>query len=295
MASYKYRKDVLNKKTTEPNKIKYGLRALEIPVKQGTFSPAYFTAKDEVLKKYSKEDIAAYEATHPTTGTFERKEPKTDIEKMKINLDKATNPNIYMMEKEIALKEAELSKKEVDPLYKVPMEVALRMYKYDSYEPGSKDKKDYGKAHPEIFELKDLREAFFKENPIENGTPYQGPVASEYVQKQMDLKNWKDPQVKAYLEANREYTNERRKALGLEPLEAYGSSSYGGGYNPMKYFKPKVKTVKMKKLRLKKLPKIKKAKRKTYKKIATKKITIKPIKGIKIKKPKSIGKIKVRS
>lgn len=293
LASYKYRKNVLKKNATEPNKIKYGLRALEIPVKQGTFSPAYFTAKDEVLKKYSKEDIAAYEATHPTTGTFERKEPKTDIEKMKINLDKATNPNIYMMEKEIALKEAELSKKEVDPLYKVPMEVALRMYKYDSYEPGSKDKKDYGKAHPEIFELKDLRAGFFERNPIDGGTPYNGPVASEYVQKQMDLKNWKDPQVKAYLEANREYTNERRKALGLEPLAAYSGGS--GGYNPMKYFKPKVKTVKMKKLRLKKLPKIKKAKRKTYKKIATKKITIKPIKGIKIKKPKSIGKIKVRS
>jgi len=43
----------------------------------------------------------------------------------------------------------------------------------------------------------------------------------------------------------------------MPALEGYGGSSY----NPMKYFRPKVKVVKMKKIRLKKLPKLKKAKR----------------------------------
>jgi len=116
------------------------------------------------------------------------------------------------------------------------------------------------------------------------------PIASEYVQRQMDLKNWNDPQVQEYLKANNEYKNYIRLAMGLPALEGYG-----GGYDPMKYFHPKIKTLKMKKINIKKLPKIKKAKSKKYKKIKTKKISIKPIKPIKIKKQKEIGKIKVRS
>jgi len=56
------------------------------------------------------------------------------------------------------------------------------------------------------------------------------PTASDYVQSQMDVKNWKDPQVQQYLNDLSEYNNNKRTSLGLSPIAPYSgskSSSYG--------------------------------------------------------------------
>ncbi len=61
----------------------------------------------------------------------------------------------------------------------------------------------------------------------QSSTPY--PQASAYVQQQMNNKNWRDPQVQAYLNATNAYNNQKLTAMGLAPLAGSSSSSSTGG------------------------------------------------------------------
>jgi hypothetical protein len=104
------------------------------------------------------------------------------------------------------------------------------------------------------------------------------PRASEYVQSQMDAKNWNDPQVKAYLDANTKYKNDLRLQMGLPEISS-------GSYQKKPYFRSVSTTApKMKKLKLKKLKKFKKFKLKKAKIYKLKKTS--KILSIKLKKVK---------
>ena len=73
----------------------------------------------------------------------------------------------------------------------------------------------------------------------------------------MDAKNWSDPQVRAYLDANTAWQNEQRAKLGLAPLA--GFTPYAKKPKKVSIKLAKVKAPKIKSIKVK-LPKIKKMK-----------------------------------
>jgi hypothetical protein len=92
----------------------------------------------------------------------------------------------------------------------------------------------------------------------------------------MDVGNWSDPEVRAYLEANTAWKNMQREKAGLPPLEAYGGSGGGWVNYKKKITARKISTPKAKvaNIKVKKLPKIKIAKAPKIKSLKTKKIKV---------------------
>jgi len=204
-------------------------RGFEIPIKEGKFSSQYFDARDDVLKGQDKKTQEGYTFLHPTKEAWETTAAVDQSGASTSEQDRMTkanvrlqNPNIFMVEKEIAIKSGEMLGKEVDPLYIVPMEVSMRYLRYQSLPIGNADKKSLGKMYPEIYELAAARSDFFKRNPMPNQTGPNRPIPTERAQKLMDAGNWTDPEVQAYLNANEIYTNQEREKLGLPPLAGYG-------------------------------------------------------------------------
>lgn len=237
----------------------------------------YFTASNKAYDSLEEKEKSAYDS-------IPKSDPNDPLVAMYTNEIYLKYPAVFEAKKNAAIesKQGDLSK--VDPLYTTDSATARNYVLWKSLPPNSQDAKSLKKAHPEIVKLAEVRSKFFEENPIEGvESTYKAPKPSEYVQKQMDAKNWKDPQVKAYLEAYRVYTNEQRAKIGLEPIPEYESS-----YNPMKYFNPTVKKVRMKKVKSKKISFKKPKKIKTkYKKLKVKKLAVTPIRGLnkKIKIP----------
>lgn len=83
-----------------------------------------------------------------------------------------------------------------------------------------------------------------------NAMPY--PQPSAYVQRQMDNKNWSDPQVKSYLDALTTYKNNQLMQLGLPSVQTSGG--YTSTKKPPKLSAPKIK---LKSIKLKTLKKLK--------------------------------------
>ena len=148
---------------------------------------------------------------------------------------------------------AQKTGKPIDPLYLVDYSTAQKYMRYETLPPGSQDRKDLAKANPELTALFDVRSKYFAENPIPGQAQSNRPMPSDYVQKQMDAKNWSDPQVKAYLDANTAYNNDQRAKLGLTPLASGGSTyrrrPYAKAIKKVKI--AKIKIPKSKKVRLK--------------------------------------------
>lgn len=258
------KKIALGLKAQPPNPTVSILRAMEMPLKEGKIPSPFFQIKDQVTKNYDKDTVDAYNKLHPQKGEFEVPEPKTPQEKIKQATERAFNSNLVMMEREIGKKTAQIQGKEVDPLYTFPLETVLRYYNYERQNPGSQDGKNLLKQYPEIKKLMTARSEYFARNPLPNQTLSKRPMPSAYVQQQMDAKNWHDPQVKAYLDANTQYQNEQRALLGLTPL---------GGYTPrLKLASFKYKTPKLKKFAFKS------AKNKIFKPTKLKSLKIKPSK-----------------
>lgn len=63
----------------------------------------------------------------------------------------------------------------------------------------------------------------------DQATTLPKPQASDYVQQQMNAKNWKDPQVQAYLNATTAYNNSQLAAMGLPNAPAQASSGAARG------------------------------------------------------------------
>lgn len=263
-------KKALGKDVQEPTPGKYFLRSMEIPIKQGSMPNPYYSAVDEVGKKYDKETVDAYNRLHPKTDPFLAKEVTDIVQRTKNNTDRWANPNIYLMERDIATRTAKETGKPIDPLYSVPTETALRYFNYERQAPKSQERKDMMAQYPELAKLMQMRSEYFKSNPIPGGSGTNPPPQpSDYVQQQMNAKNWRDPQVQAYLTASTNYANEQRKQLGLPPVAGFSS---GGGVmssaqksalrRRIKYSNQKIRATKPKKISLKKLsqPRIKKLK-----------------------------------
>lgn len=238
-------------------------RAMELPFRfydqQSLNTKYYYGAKDTAIKGLSNQEQQAFNAI-PKSDT---NDPNTRILKYQIYL---TYPSVFEAKQKIELETAAKTGKAIDPLYLVNYDTAKKYMRYEALPEGSQDRKAMTKAYPELTALFDVRSQYFNENPIPGQATTQKPIASSYVQSQMDAKNWNDPQVQAYLDANTQWNNAQREKLGLPPLAGYT-------YKPKKItFKiskaPKIKTIKLKlskpkKIKVKKvkLPKIKKPKK----------------------------------
>jgi len=227
----------------DPNAALAIARGLELPIKEGKFSSQFYNIRDNALGGQDNATKDGYDFLHPTKEAWEMtsavdQSPSSSNEQdrmTKANI-RLQNPNIFMVEKEIAVATAKKLGKDVDPLYTVPMETAMRYLRYQSLPIGNGDKKALGKLYPEIFELAEKRSEFFKANPIPGSDGPNRPIPSERAQKLMDEGNWTDSEVQAYLRANEIYKNQEREKLGLPPV----SSGYGGFGFPEK--KLKIKT-----------------------------------------------------
>lgn len=248
-------------------------RAMELPLryydKKSVAAGYYYGAKDTAMKGMSEQEKQAFNAI-PKADT---NDPNTRILKYQIYL---TYPEVFKAKQKIEFETASKTGKAIDPLYLVNYETAKKYMRYETLPEGSQDRKDMTKAYPELLALFDTRSKFFKENPIPGqvGQQYNKPIASPYVQAQMDAKNWTDPQVRAYLDANTAWNNTQREKLGLPPLAGFSKF-------PSSVKKPKKIS----------LRKVKKGKTAKFKTISTKVKKLKTIKGptfkaVKTKQPK---------
>lgn len=242
----------------------------------------FYAARDQAMKGMDSKTRKQYELLHPSKQPWETTVSTPDTVSVKKKMENATlranNPELFLLERRIATATAKNTGQALDPLYSAPVENALTYFRYQSLAPGSQDAKDMYKAFPEIGVISQARSAFFEANPIpktgdEPASPYDAkPRPSEYVQQQMDLQNWADPQVKSYLDANAAWVDEQRMLLGMTPTSKYG------GYGTKKGKKISVPSVKLNKIPTKKYkPKAVKlqASSKQYK---VKKLQVKPIK-----------------
>lgn len=200
-------------------------KAFELPIrfytKESLERGRYFDARKEVLKGLTSQELKALDAI----PKYEN-DPLNSMYKYQTF---AKYPNVFKAQREIALKTAEKTGKPVDPLYLINDELARRYIAASMLPPGSSEKSDLYKAFPELGMFVEIRGKYFEENPIpgqENDSTR--PVASEYVQAQMDNGNWKDPQVQEYLLAKDAWNNQQRDRLGLLPIDRENYGGFGG-------------------------------------------------------------------
>lgn len=179
----------------------------------------YFKHKDQEYKKLAPEQQHLVDAIP--------KQDPTDpgAKQLKYELI-GRDPAVWNYFKNIAVADANGDTSKVDPLYTVPYDQAKAVITYEAQNPGSKDKSALYKANPQIGQILGQRAVYFQNNPLPDAQPNPAPQASDYVQQQMDAKNWKDPQVKAYLDANTAYNDSLRSQMGLTPI------AQAGGYSP---------------------------------------------------------------
>lgn len=207
----------------------------------------YYASKDKAVEKLSNQEKSALDAI-PKSDT---NDPNSTIFKYQTYL---TYPNVFKAKQQIELDMAQKTNQPIDPLYLVNYDTAKKYMRYETLPPGSQDRKDLLKANPELGALFDIRAKYFAENPLPDQKQSTRPIPSDYVQKQIDLKNWSDPQVKNYLDANTAYNNSQREKLGLTPL---------AGFTPYAKKPKKIKLKKSKPLKALKLPKLKALKTKS--------------------------------
>jgi hypothetical protein len=198
----------------------------------------YFKAKDEAYSKLDKTQQAAFDS-------IPKQDPADPLARQYKYVTMMQYPAVYNAKKEIALKEGG----PVDPIYTVPYETARTYMLYEAQNPGSQDKKSLYKAHPEIGELAKARSDFFTANPIAGGSDSGAPRPSARVQQLMNAKNFKDPEVKAYLDANTAYNNQLRETLGL--TSNAGFTPYAKKPKKFAAVKGKIKAIKVKSIAIK--------------------------------------------
>jgi hypothetical protein len=273
--SHPYLKELLDPRNQEDPMYQRLSRAMEAPFRFYTNKSIdtgyYYDAKDKAIKGLGDQEQQAFNAIPKSDSN----DPNTRILKYQIYL---TYPKVFEAKQQIELQTAQKTGKAIDPLYLVNYDTAKKYMRYEALPEGSQDRKDMTKAYPELVALFSIRSKYFDENPIPGTVQSSNkPIASAYVQTQMDAKNWKDPQVKAYLDANTAYNNQQREKLGLPPLAGYIQFTK----------KPKAKKIAFKKIKVKKPKKIAKLK------IKMPKNTIK-ITKIPIKQPKRVA-FKIKS
>ena len=221
--------------------------------------------------------------------------PKQEPDDIQARMTKYRNmiqyPAIYDKKKFDALVAANGDLTKVDPLYTYNYEYVYKYMLYQSFGGSTLDNSNADElfnANPVILEISKARAAYYKNNPIEGLTQDSlRPLPSERAQALMNAKMWNDPEVQAYLQANKEYKNYIRGKLGLPTIEESeflsGKARGKGG-----------RRRKVKKVTFGRLKKIKLKKPKTFK---IKKLKLPKIKAIEAPKTKVLtkkGRIKVK-
>lgn len=236
-------------------------------------------AKESADKGWSPRLLTAYDYLHSSKTLDENGLPaKNRNESMAFAQIRLANPQILAREAQEARLKAKMEGGLINPLYELPFDKQRVVLTLASLPPGQ-DKSDLQKANIDWLKQYWAENSVFfnklKASGVQITDTQRGPVASPYVQAQMDAQNWKDPQVRAYLDANLAYKNKVREELGLTPL-ASGFSKF-----PAYVKKPKKVA----------LRKVKKGKTTKFKTISTKVKKLKTIKGptfkaVKTKQPK---------
>lgn len=224
-----YLKEMFGKKNQEDPAYQRLSRAMEMPLRfyteKGIQAGYYYSAKDKAVKGLTAEERSALDSI-PKTDITKEQDPNTRIMKYQTYL---TYPNVFAAKQNIELQMSKETGKAIDPLYLVDYETAKKYMRYETLPEGSQDRKAMTKAYPDLLALFEVRGKYFEDNPIEGAATSKRPVPSDYVQQQMDAKNWKDPAVRNYLDANTMWQNSQREKLGLPPLEGFQSWGSGGG------------------------------------------------------------------
>lgn len=217
----------------------------------------------EGKKKYRTVETPAYNKLDANGKAVAESIPDQDPNDFESRRTKYTlllqYPDVYNYKKEVAVNKADGNVDKIDPLYTFPKSEVVDYMRYQTLYPGS-DKSNTYKKNPVIKKLGEARTKFYELNPIldAQGNVVQGsdaPRPSAYVQQQMDLKNWNDPQVKAYLDLNTAYKNKILSEAGLpliEPYQPYKRRMYFRSIRHPKVKFPKLKVKKPKKIKLKK-------------------------------------------
>lgn len=245
-------------------------RAVEAPIRyyndvngrDALASGYYYQVRDQVLKGMNAAEKAAWERIHPTKedGFAADKGILSSQEKAMLYLN---NPKVQLREMQLAKALKDKLGQEYDPVWDLPLEKRNQVFAARTSLPGEKNSVKTEISKQDWYrEFQKKESAFFDSLGLESTSG--APQASEYVQQQMDLKNWADPQVRTYLDALTAYNNKKREALGLTPV-----GSYAGGARQKKVAFKKVKVArspKIRKLAFKtRLPKVKKVTLKAYK------------------------------
>jgi hypothetical protein len=242
----------------------------------------------ELERKIQKARKESYDALTDIEKQALNSIPKQEPDDIQARMTKYRNmiqyPAIYDKKKFDALVAANGDLTKVDPLYTYNYEYVYKYMLYQSFGGSTLDNSnadDLFEANPVILEISKARAAYYKNNPIEGLVQDSlRPLPSERAQALMNAKMWNDPEVQAYLKANKEYKNYIRGKLGLPTIEeSEFISRRARGKEGRK--------TKVKKIRFGKVKKIKLKKPKTFK---VKKLKLPKIKAIEAPKTKVLTK-----
>lgn len=195
-------------------------KALELPLRfyneKNLNAKYYYGARDKAFKGID-EKLADFKGNpdDPTDDT------QTRMTKASIRL---SNPEILKAETQTAIETSKKTGQPLSPFYTLPSQYQLMILRYNSLPPGNADKKSLLAAQPWLKEYWTASSDFYKTNPLPTKTIR--PIASDYVQQQLNNRNFADAQVQEYLNSNTAYTNSERGLLGLPSLPGYKQKSY---------------------------------------------------------------------
>lgn len=151
-------------------------------------------------------------------------------------------PQVFQYLQQTALTDANGDPSKVDPLYTAPQDIAQSYMRAESLPPSD----SYAKAlfkDPGVQGLINARSTYFQNNPITSTTPtpstvtvggqqvpyLSAPVPSARAQQLMNAGNFKDPEVKAYLNQSTAYKAQQLSMLAGMTPNAIGSVLGGSG------------------------------------------------------------------
>lgn len=199
-------------------------KALELPFRfyktDNLNSSWYFSAQKEALKTLTPTQRKVYEDLHAGKELDENGLPADNKQNSMANAAKRlAHPEIVVVETNIALNTSQKTGQSIQPFYLLTPQQQRVVLWTQALPPGNADKKALQNAN--IDWLKPYWTAnsqFFAQLNSNNQTT--APKPTDYVQQQMDQRNWNDPQVQSYLTANNEYTNQQRTLMGLPVLQS---------------------------------------------------------------------------
>jgi len=238
----------------------------------------YFDTKADVLKGADKQTKTQWELLHPTKDGSQQLDPGVLSSQQKAMLY-LNNPKLQLLELQLAKSMQQQIGQAYDPVWDLPSDKRNQIFAARTSLPGEKNtvKKELGTQ--DWYSAFNKKEASFFDSLPSSGNVSPRPQPSTYVQQQMDLKNWSDPQVRSYLDANTAYNNDLRTSLGLSPIAGYVARNKVKSVrlSSKAPARRRITLGKVKKLKLAKIPKPKKLKNYStaIKRIKLKKISTK--------------------